>query len=152
MAETYTDQLNSILERAAEEKCFSLDTIKRINELREQFAAIVTESGRKDEQIKTMNEANGALRLENARLDMDNKNWLSLSLKKADLDHREELLVLKEKQATGERDLAIDMFKTVFTNATLRKRVFESIPGHTADNGQYICGYDKSRTEEVEER
>ena len=61
----YTQQFNQLIEKAASEKAFSLDVLKTINEMRDQFETMAKEN--EDLKIR-LNNCNGSLTESNSKL------------------------------------------------------------------------------------
>lgn len=150
----YTQQFNQLIEKAASEKAFSLDVLKTINEMRNQFEAVVKENA--DLKLKLEN-CNGALSKATqekdrffsraSELEAMEKTWKE-GLEKLSRDQFE--LDLKKSVADHGEKMAVSLFQTMFANTTFRKSVMRNVPSYY-ENGQYRNNELKEETETITE-
>lgn len=143
--------------KMVEEATLSSQSFKRLSELREEHEKTIQE--RKDFEIKTQ-AVEKDLR---TTIDDYQKQVVELvakEIKQEDLDRREkEIQVLERalelnkakfevevKHQATRAETAIDLFKTVFANVTLRRGINQTIsksdehytPGHSGENGSWV--------------
>ena len=151
----YTKQFNELIEKAASEKAFSLDVLKNINEMRDQFEALVVENKRLSE---TLTNCNGLLADKTAELNVAQSRLDGLLTKEKTLDEglaklsRDQFeLDLKKSVADHGEKMAVSLFQTVFANTTLRKSVNRNIPGHSEANGNWVNEHNENQSEQISE-
>lgn len=140
---TYQEQFAAIFERAAQDKTFSFEAIKQINEMRTMFETLQSEKTKVELELKTTREALSSSTTSNTVLTNRIKEIEDLNLKKEELSRKDFELKVRVEQVNRERDLAVDLFKTVFANVTLRKDAMRAVGG-AINNGS--SGYISTST------
>ena len=149
----YTQQFNLLVEKAASEKAFSLDVLKTINEMRDQFEEMVNENKALNERLNNCNSA-----LSEAIVNMNKARERVLSLETMEQSLKEGLemlsrnqfeLNLKKSVADHGEKMAVSLFQTVFANTTLRKTVNRSFNSHY-DNQKNVQVNDVTPCSETE--
>ena len=151
----YTKQFNQLIEKAASEKAFSLDVLKNINEMRDQFEALAVENKRLSE---TLTNCNGLLADKTAKLNVAQSRLDGLLTKEKTLDEglaklsRDQFeLDLKKSVADHGEKMAVSLFQTVFANAGMRKSVNEHHNGYNELDGRYVGERTFSKDEQITE-
>jgi len=149
------NNLQELINQIVDEKTLSSEAFKRLYEVKDQHENLV----RENEELKKSHEAE-ILRLQKEIKEKTDlaQELVAREIKQEDLNKRERELEIKEavfkvkEEVDGKSgQLVIRMFETVFANVSLRKQLNRSIPGHTADNGNWVSEYCVSDSEETKE-
>ena len=151
----YTKQFNQLIEKAASEKAFSLDVLKNINEMRDQFEALVKEN--EDLKVKLQESkdshsvSNSHLATAQSRVALleATEKQLTDGLEKLSRDQFE--LDLRKSVADHGEKMAVSLFQTVFANTVVRKTINENHGGYSEADGRYVGERTFSKDEQITE-
>ena len=148
---TAVEEINVLIEKAVNEKTFSLEALDSIKRMRDDFKAIEDTYQRTEE----------AYRKQSAEMSNIQSENISLKEKAGDVTRREKEVEKKEKEiyimelnlkhAEQRREDISHMFETVFRNTTIRESVTR-YGSKSSNNGYANENTNESETREVQKQ
>lgn len=144
------DQLTKCIDEIVSEKSLSMEVLKKVYELKEAHTLLQKNH---EEVYQNLNDANKGwsdARTRIVNLETQVSKYENVLERERKIELAEALLKVRQEQAQSERNLAVELFKTVFANTTVRKTVNSSVPVGVPSSG-YVSNYNGSHSETVEE-